>query len=424
MRGCLTPENSKNDAMMVNVVLSVLCGSSLVDDAIPANRHVGKTGGSHITTNIIHHLNDKPSLNEEFQQKMQQYCKIGFPHQIPPSHGNDGTLQISRIMLGMWQVSSVSWGPYTSTGAIVKAMKQSFDQGFTTFDMADHYGSAELLFKSLNESIPAKEARPIGFTKWVPRPGPMSKEIVSAALQERSTRMGLAVIPCLQFHWWDYSDKRYLDALRWMYTLPSPNSPQRWITQLGLTNFDTKRCKEIFDSGVKISVNQVQYSLIDQRPKYGMEQFCAQSGMKMVTYGTLLGGYLSNQYIGAVPNPSTPSQKKYLQMITQWGGWPLFQELLLCLSNIADSQSVKAGKPKGHYTISNVAVRWTLDQPQVAAVIVGCRFSLSDHTEDNLRVFSMPGFSIEDLAAIESIQSRSNVDKLIKIIGDCGDEYR
>lgn len=50
-------------------------------------------------------------------------------------------------------------------------------------------------------------------TKMVPRPGPMSRSVVEAAIAKSLARMQVKHLDCVQFHWWDYNDKRYLDAL-------------------------------------------------------------------------------------------------------------------------------------------------------------------------------------------------------------------
>jgi len=38
-------------------------------------------------------------------------------------------------------------------------------------------------------------------------------QLVEKALQRSMTRMQVDRLDCVQFHWWDYKDKRYLDAL-------------------------------------------------------------------------------------------------------------------------------------------------------------------------------------------------------------------
>jgi aryl-alcohol dehydrogenase-like predicted oxidoreductase len=72
-------------------------------------------------------------------------------------------------------------------------------------------------------------------------------------------------------------------------------------------------------------------------------------------------------------------------------------------------------------SIANVGVRYVLDRPAVAGVIVGARLGVAEHLADNARVFS---FALDDAdrARIETVLGKSR--DLLKSIGDCGDEYR
>jgi aryl-alcohol dehydrogenase-like predicted oxidoreductase len=45
----------------------------------------------------------------------------------------------------------------------------------------------------------------------------------------------------------------------------------------------------------------VQYSLLDRRPENGMAEFCAQHDIKLLPYGTVAGGFLTERYLGAKP---------------------------------------------------------------------------------------------------------------------------
>lgn len=47
--------------------------------------------------------------------------------------------------------------------------------------------------------------------------------------------------------------------------------------------------------------SQVQYSLLDRRPENGMADFCAQHNIKLLPYGVLAGGFLSDKYLGVSP---------------------------------------------------------------------------------------------------------------------------
>ena len=71
--------------------------------------------------------------------------------------------------------------------------------------------------------------------------------------------------------------------------------------------------------------------------------------------------------------------------------------------------------------IANVAVRYILDRPAVAGVIVGVRLGVAEHLEDNARVFDI-SLRQEDCERIQAVTSKAN--DLFAVIGDCGDEYR
>ena len=147
-----------------------------------------------------------------------------------------------------------------------------------------------------------------------------------------------------------------------------------------------------------------------------MAAFCGDHAMTLLAYGTLLGGLLSEKYLGC-PEPQraeldTASLRKYKNMIDTWGGWTLFQELLAVLKQIADRHRA---------SIANIGVRYILDRPAVAGVIVGARLGVAQHTADNARVFDF-ALDPEDQAMIEPVLFKAR--GLMKLIGDCGDEYR
>ena len=68
--------------------------------------------------------------------------------------------------------------------------------------------------------------------------------------------------------------------------------------------------------------------------------------------------------------------------------------------------------------MANVAGRWVLDQPAVAAIIVGARLGEREHRSDNLGVFSF-ALDAEDRALLAAALAAST-----PVAGDCGNEYR
>ena len=323
-------------------------------------------------------------------------------------------LNICRVLNGMWQVSGAHGR--IDRKAAIQSMFDYMDAGFTTWDLADHYGPAEEFIGEFRRQLIATRGEAAlshlqAFTKWVPRPGKMTKKLVEENINISRQKMNVDSLDLLQFHWWEYRDHNYLDALKYMAELREEGK----IKHLALTNFDTQHLKITVDNGIKIVSNQVQFSVIDRRPEVQMSQFCQQHDIKLLAYGTLCGGLLADKYLGAEPRGgelTTASLKKYKNMINAWGGWNLFQELLSTLKTIAQKHGV---------SIPNVAVRYVLDRPAVAGAIIGARLGVSKHIEDNAKVFS---FTIdkEDHNQIDTVVERSQ--DLYHLIGDCGDEYR
>jgi len=321
-------------------------------------------------------------------------------------------LQISRVLNGMWQVAG-GHGQIDRESAI-SDMLQFHHDGFTTWDMADIYGPAEEFLGEFRKRL-GKEtelSKSQALTKFVPNPGPMTRSIVEHYIDMSIRRMNVKSIDVLQFHWWDYNDANYIEALHHLSKLRDEGK----IKHLGVTNFDTERIEIMVEQGFKLVSSQVQCSILDQRSEVKMIPFCQKHNIKLLTYGTLLGGFLSKKYIGR-PEPvrsdlNTLSLQKYKNMIDTWGGWNLFQELLVILDSIAK---------KHNTSVANVAIRFILDKPAVAGVIIGVRLGISEHRDDNVNVFGL-NLDSEDNAKIKSVVSKAN--DLFDKIGDCGSEYR
>jgi enamine deaminase RidA (YjgF/YER057c/UK114 family) len=144
-----------------------------------------------------------------------------------------------------------------------------------------------------------------------------------------------------------------------------------------------------------------------------MSDFCLAHGVKLLAYGTLGGGFLSERWLDrdepAEADVTDWSKQKYRRFIGAMGGWATFQDLLREAATIARRHGV---------SIANVATRWVMEHPAVGAVIVGARLTESEHRADNLRLF---GFALdeEDRARLAYAFA-----KAVPIPGDCGDEYR
>jgi aryl-alcohol dehydrogenase-like predicted oxidoreductase/enamine deaminase RidA (YjgF/YER057c/UK114 family) len=318
-------------------------------------------------------------------------------------------LDVSRVLTGLWQIADMERdGRTIDLDRAAEAMEAYAAAGLTTFDMADHYGSAELVAGLFRE----RRGTPGGvqlFTKWVPKPGPVTRNDVRAAVERALVRLRSPTIDLLQFHAWSYADPSWLDALFHLQELKR----EGLVRHLGLTNFDTAHLRIALASGIEVVSNQVSFSLLDRRPRRLMTDLCLARGVKLLAYGTLAGGWLSDRWLGQEEpdweRTGTWSQMKYGRFVRAIGGWAGLQRVLVASAAVARRHGV---------SLANVATRFVLEQPAVAGVIIGARLGASEHIADNRRLF---GFSLTDEDRAELEAALATLDPLG---GEPGDEYR
>jgi aryl-alcohol dehydrogenase-like predicted oxidoreductase/enamine deaminase RidA (YjgF/YER057c/UK114 family) len=315
-------------------------------------------------------------------------------------------LEVPRVLTGLWQVADMERrGKALDVDVAGRALGEYADAGFDAFDMADHYGSAEILVGRYLARGGHGHVR--AFTKWCPAPGAMTPKVVGEGVQQRLDRLGVARIDLLQFHWWHYRHPGYLDAMLELDRLRRAGR----IQHLGVTNFDSDHLRLLVKHGVPVVANQVSFSLLDRRPAGRMTDVCRESGVKLLAYGVLAGGFLSDHWVGRPEPTDIPdwSKSKYKRFIDTAGGWDIVQRVLAAAKAVAVKHGV---------SVANVAARWVLEQEAVAAVIIGARLGEREHRRDNLALFAF-ALDPEDKARLLEAQSL-----LRDIPGDCGDEYR
>ena len=319
-----------------------------------------------------------------------------------------GTSDFSKVIIGLWQIADMERaGAKVDLQQASKAMLDYYENGFTTFDMADHYGSSEEIAGYFKKQFNIPNVKLL--TKWVPAPGAINETITEAAVQKALKRMQSEKLDLLQFHAWNYSDPHWLDGLYALYRLKEKGL----IDQIGLTNFDHIHLNMVLQSGIPVISNQISYSLLDQRAGHDMTKICSQHQINLFAYGTVAGGFFSEKWLGQ-PEPIqseklTWSQMKYKRFIDAAGGWEWFQSLLSTLSTIAQNKNC---------SIATIASAYMIKAPSVGAVIIGARLGESSHIEENKKIFTIT-FTDDEVSAIEKVLKNAN-----HIPGNCGDEYR
>lgn len=303
---------------------------------------------------------------------------------------------ISRVIKGGWQLAG-GHGAFDRRDAVAH-MLSFVDKGITTFDCADIYTGVEAL---IGEAVQALSQRD-GFdadndiqihTKLVPdldRLTSITPTELEAIVDRSLQRLKLERLHLLQFYWWDLSIGDPMESLSVLKNLQAKGK----IRYLGCTNWDQFAMQSFVDHEFELVSAQVQYSLLDQRPSGAFSHWCHTHSVQLLCYGVLAGGFLSPHWLSkADPGYQFDNRSltKYRLIIDEFGGWDLFQQLLLVLHEIGQEQGVP---------LSAVAMRYMLDQPQVAAIIIGARSD--SHLPETLAAFDVQ-LSAANLQSIEQI---------------------
>ncbi len=278
---------------------------------------------------------------------------------------------IPRLIKGNWQLAG-GHGRVVTDDA-VEDMMAFADAGITAFDCADIYtGVEEMIGAFLRHWKQSRgaDAAPIRVhTKCVPDLDTLphlTRQHLEAIIDRSLQRLGTERLDLVQFHWWDYDIPGVVEAALHLQDLQRAGK----IHHLGITNFDAAHVTAMLDAGVPLVSHQVQVSLLDSRALRTLSTIARERHVPLLAYGALAGGFLSSRWLGAAA-PAEPMENrsltKYRLIIDEFGGWDAFQALLRTLARIATVHGT---------TISTVALRYVLDQPAVAASIVGARHSL------------------------------------------------
>mmetsp|Transcript_11345 Transcript_11345/g.20586 ORF Transcript_11345/g.20586 Transcript_11345/m.20586 type:complete len:387 (+) Transcript_11345:128-1288(+) len=280
-----------------------------------------------------------------------------------------GTLKITRTIQGQWQLAG-GHGRISESQAL-ENMKAHLDAGISTLDTADIYGPSELIVGKFVKSQP-KQAIPCTKFCCFRYLEEINRDEVRLRIQKACERLQVSKLPLVAFFWGNYDVKKYIDVALWLAELKE----EGLIQEIGATNFDLKRLKELKAAGVPLVSHQVQLSALDRRPvQSGMTDWCVENNISLIGFGTVASGILSNEYLNkGAPTPeekNTASMRMYSNTAARFGPWSLVQELLQTMDGVA--AEVRSSGRCPQCNISNIAQRYVLDTPGVASIIIGMR---------------------------------------------------
>lgn len=167
---------------------------------------------------------------------------------------------------------------------------------------------------------------------------------------------------------------------------------------------------------LKISTVQQEINAI-VRPADATVSFCVEHGCRFIAYGPLLGGLLSDRYLGVgrpTPDKDHTKQLDYLDSIDAWADWRTFQLVLQAMRAVGDKHDGAS--------ISTVALAYVLQLPHMLAAIVGVRLghalpaevgdearhSATYHRKQSLEALQLQ-LSADDVASIDQAVARGKV---------------
>ena len=311
---------------------------------------------------------------------------------------------ISRVIKGGWQLAG-GHGAFDRQRA-VDDMLTFVDCGITTFDCADIYTGVEAMIGDAVKALRQRESGPVEeliqvHTKLVPDLDKLTSirhEDIENIIDRSLKRLDLDQLHLVQFFWWDLSLGDPLASLDVLKQLKAKGK----IRYLGCTNWNEFSMQPFVDNHFDMVSAQVQYSLLDTRPAGAFSQWCQKNNLQILCYGVLAGGFLTAQWLGR-PDPGfrfeNRSLIKYRLIIEDFGGWDLFQSLLQVLNDIG----IEHVAP-----LSAVATSYMMEQPQVAATIIGAR--TADNIDETLASFNV-SLTPANVEAIEAITAQSDGPK-------------
>src|SRR5690606_12231315 len=287
-------------------------------------------------------------------------------------------LMVSEISYGNWPTH----GSQVEEEAAIACVHAALDEGITTFDTADVYAGTkaeEVLGKALKgvrrESIEI-------FTKvyWPTGPGPndrgLSRKHIFESLHGSLRRLGTDYVDLYQAHRFDY-ETPLEETLRAFDDLVR----QGKVLYVGVSEWTADQIAQAlkiademgFD---RIVSNQPQYSMLWRVIEEEVVPLCEREGIGQLVWSPIAQGVLTGKYKPGEPLPEgtrATDDKGGADMIKRF----LDDDLLTRVQNlrpIADDLGL---------SIAQLAIAWTLQNPNVSAALVGA--SRPEQVADNVK---------------------------------------
>jgi aryl-alcohol dehydrogenase-like predicted oxidoreductase len=272
-------------------------------------------------------------------------------------------------------VSEIAYGNWITHGSQIEAeqasacVREALDQGITTFDTADVYagGRAEEVLGAALRGV-RRESLEI-FTKvyWPmgdqPNDRGLSRKHITESLHASLRRLGTDYVDLYQAHRYDYETPLY-ETLRAFDDLIRAGK----VLYVGVSEWRAEEIAEALriaaDMGLdRIVSNQPQYNMLWRVIEPEIVPLCEKEGVSQIVFSPIAQGVLTGKYLpgAAPPAGSRATDPSGSGFISRWLDDPV-------LTAVQRLQPLAA---EAGLSLAQLAVAWTLQNPNVSAAIVG-----------------------------------------------------
>jgi aryl-alcohol dehydrogenase-like predicted oxidoreductase len=287
-------------------------------------------------------------------------------------------LKISEIAYGNW----ITHGSQVEEDAALACVAAARDEGITTFDTADAYAATraeEVLGKALHGV--RRESVEI-FTKvfWPTGAGAndrgLSRKHIIESANASLRRLGTDYVDLYQAHRYDH-ETPLEETLRAFDDLVR----QGKALYIGVSEWRADQIAAALKVAAELGLdrivsNQPQYNMIWRVIESEVVPLCEQEGIGQIVFSPIAQGVLTGKYL---PGAAPPAGSR----ATDETGGSRFIEQLLTDDLLSRVQRLRPVAEQAGLTLAQLAVAWTLQNPNVSAAIIGA--TRPEQVRENVR---------------------------------------
>lgn len=286
-------------------------------------------------------------------------------------------IEVSAIAFGAWAIGGWMWGGAERTDAI-DAIRTSFDHGVTSIDTAPVYGQglSEEIVGDAIQGVPRDKIQILTKfgMRWDLKKGNFAfasrdnsgneidiykyagKESIIKECEDSLRRLRTGYIDLYQIHWPDTSTP--IDE-----TMEAVNQllEQGKIRAAGVCNYNVDQMREA-EKTIELASNQVPYSMLERTIEKEVVPYCLEHKKSILAYSPLQRGLLTGKIKPG--HHFAEGDHRPDNIFFKEANIRNVNSFLEKIKPLADQKQV---------TLSQLVLRWTIEQPGIAVALAGAR---------------------------------------------------